>query len=47
MTLARRLAKLEASRSPTEVVLAWLAEAHEWPTLPAYLASLVDAPPEA
>jgi hypothetical protein len=47
VTLARRLAKLEASRSPTDVVLAWLAEAHEWPTLPAYLAALVDAPPEA
>jgi hypothetical protein len=47
VTLARRLAKLEASRSPTEVVLSWLAEAHEWPTLPAYLATLVDAPREA
>jgi hypothetical protein len=47
VTLARRLAKLEASRSPTEVVLAWLAEAHAWPTLPAYLAALVGAPPEA
>jgi hypothetical protein len=47
VTLARRLAKLEASRSPTDVVLAWLAEAQEWPTVPAYLATLVDLPPEA
>ncbi len=44
MTLDRRLAKLEASLSPTEAVLAWLAEAHEFPTLPEYVASLLDAP---
>ncbi|MGO9207574.1 MAG: hypothetical protein ACLQBX_15570 [Candidatus Limnocylindrales bacterium] len=47
MTLARRLAKLEASRTPTEVVLAWLAEAQAYPTLPEYVASLTDAPTKA
>ena len=47
MTLARRLAKLEASRTPTEVVLAWLAEVQAYPTLPEYVASLTDAPKEA
>jgi hypothetical protein len=47
VTLARRLAKLEASRTPTQVVLAWLAEAHEYPTLPEYVASPTDAPTEA
>ena len=44
MTLDRRLAKLEASFGPTEAVLAWLAEAHEHPTLPDHVASLLDAP---
>ena len=44
MTLARRLAKLEATRTPTEIVLAWLAEAQAYPTLPEYLASLLDEP---
>jgi len=47
VTLARRLAKLEASRTPTEIVLAWLAEAHTYATLPEYVASLTDAPKEA
>ncbi|MGO9180784.1 MAG: hypothetical protein ACLQHS_16205 [Candidatus Limnocylindrales bacterium] len=47
MTLARRLAKLEASRTPTEIVLAWLAEAHTYSTLPEYFASLTDTPMEA
>ena len=42
-----RLAKLEASRTPTEIVLAWLAEAQAYPTLPEYVASLADAPKEA
>jgi len=47
VTLARRLAKLEASRTPTEIVLAWLAEVQAYPTLPEYFASLGDAPKEA
>ena len=47
MTLARRLAKLEASRTPTEIVLAWLAEVQAYPTLPEYVASLTDAPKES
>jgi hypothetical protein len=46
VTLARRLAKLEASRTPTEIVLAWLAEVQAYPTLPEYVASLTDAPTE-
>jgi G:T-mismatch repair DNA endonuclease (very short patch repair protein) len=47
MTLARRLAKLEAGITPTEAVLAWLAEAHTYPTLPEHVASIHDAPQEA
>ena len=47
MTLARRLAKLEASRTPTEIVLAWLAEVQAYATLPEYFASLTDASKEA
>jgi hypothetical protein len=47
MTLARRLAKLEAAITPTEAVLAWLAEAHASPTLPDHVASIHDAPSEA
>jgi len=47
VTLARRLAKLEASRTPTEIVRAWLAEVQAYATLPEYVASLSDAPKEA
>ena len=47
MTLARRVGKLEAERSTTAIVLAWLAEAQAYPTLPDYLATLVGAPDEA
>jgi hypothetical protein len=47
MTLARRVAQLELGRSTSEIVLAWLAEAHAYPTLSEYLASLIDQPPEA
>ena len=39
--------ELEASRTPTEIVLAWLAEVQAYPTLPEYVASLGDAPKEA
>jgi len=41
---ARRLAKLEGSLSPRASVLLWLAEAHAFPTLPAYARSLIDRP---
>lgn len=47
MSFERRLAKLENSLSPTEAVLSWLAEAHEYPTLPEYVASLLDASQDA
>ena len=39
---ARRLAKLEGLRSRRASVLLWLAEAHAFPTLPAYARSLID-----
>jgi hypothetical protein len=39
-----RLAKLEGSLSPKASVLLWLAEAHTFPTLPAYTRSLIDRP---
>jgi hypothetical protein len=47
MTLAARLARLEATTTPRDAVLAWLAEAQQFPTLPDYLAALRDAPREA
>ncbi len=46
MTLARRVARLEASLTPRDAVLAWLAEAQAFPTLPDYLAAIRDAPRE-
>ena len=45
--LARRLAQLEASLSPQQAVLAWLAEAHAYPTLGEYVRSLLDGPETA
>jgi hypothetical protein len=47
MTVARRLATLETSRTPTQPVLAWLDEAHAFDDLEAYVDSLLDQPPEA
>jgi hypothetical protein len=41
MTLERRVAKLEESLSPTQLVLRWLAEAHAYGDIPAYAASLL------
>ena len=41
MTLERRVAKLEESLSPTQLVLRWLAEAHACGDIPAYAASLL------
>jgi hypothetical protein len=44
VSLERRLARLEGSLSPSDAVLGWLTEAQAYPTLPAYVASLVDGP---
>lgn len=46
MTLARRLEKLEAGLSPTQLVLRWLDEAHGHGSLVAYVNSILDDPPE-
>ena len=46
MRAAPRLAKLEASLSPTQLVLRWLAEAHAFDDLEAYLRWLFDQPPD-
>jgi hypothetical protein len=43
-TAKRRLAKLEGALSPRAAVLLWLAEAHAFPTLPAYASSLLGRP---
>jgi hypothetical protein len=45
MTAERRLAKLEESLSPTQLVLRWLAEAHAYGDLEAYVASLLAQDP--
>ena len=47
MTAQRRLARIEGSLSPKGATLLWLAEAHQFPTLPAYVGWLIDQPPEA
>jgi len=47
VTVARRLAALETSLSPTGRILAWLDEAHAFGSLSAYVDSLLDQPPEA
>ena len=41
MTLERRVAKLEESLSPTQLVLRWLAEAHSFGDIESYVASLL------
>ena len=46
MTLAHRVARLEAAVTPRDAVLAWLTEAHAYPTLPDYIAAIRDAPRE-
>ena len=46
MTLATRLARLETATTPRDAVLAWVAEAHEYPTLPEYIAAVRDVEPE-
>jgi hypothetical protein len=42
-TSKRRLDQLEGALSPTEVVLRWMHEAHQYPTVPAYMDALRDA----
>lgn len=46
MTLARRVTALEATLSPTQLVLRWLAEAHSHGSLTAYVAAILDDEPE-
>src|SRR6266581_9595713 len=45
MTAERRLAALEASLSPTELVLRWLAEAHAYDDFKTYMEALFDRDP--
>jgi hypothetical protein len=47
MTLARRVAAIETSLSPTQLVLRWLADAHSYGRLERYVASLVQTDPPA
>jgi len=44
MTAERRLAKLEGALSPKAATLLWLEEAHQFGSLPAYVAWLIDQP---
>jgi hypothetical protein len=43
---ARRLEKVEAALTPTQLVLRWLAEAHAYGSLVAYVHAILDDPPE-
>jgi len=45
VTVASRLARVEASLTPTELVVRWLAEAHAYDDLGSYSAALLDADP--
>jgi len=45
MTLSRRVAKVEETLSPTQLVLRWLAEAHAFGDVPAYVTSLLAQDP--
>jgi hypothetical protein len=44
MTLRRRVEAIEAALSPTQLVLRWLAEAHAFGSLEAYVTSILDLP---
>jgi len=44
MIAERRLAKLEGALSPKAATLLWLTEAHQFGSLPAYVAWLIDQP---
>jgi hypothetical protein len=46
VTLARRVAAIEASLTPTQLVLRWLAEAHSHGSLEAYVYASLDDPPK-
>src|SRR5688500_4411697 len=46
VTVARRLAAVEAALTPTQRIVGWLDEAHAYGSLEAYVASLVDVPAE-
>jgi hypothetical protein len=47
MTLARRVAAIETSLSPTQLILRWLADAHSYGSVERYVASLLERdPPE-
>lgn len=46
MTIARRLTMVETSLTPTQRVVAWLDEAHQFGTLSDYVDSLLDQEPE-
>jgi hypothetical protein len=45
MTLDRRLDKIDETLSPTQLVLRWLAEAHAFGDIPAYMSSLLTQDP--
>ena len=45
MTLSRRVAAIEVAISPTQLVLAWLAEAHSYGDVDSYVASLLAQEP--
>jgi hypothetical protein len=47
MITERRLAKLEGALSPKAATLLWLAEAHRFDSLPAYVDWLIDQPKDA
>ena len=48
MTLSRRVAAIEVTLSPTQLVLRWLAEAHAFGDIESYVASLLaEDPPVA
>jgi hypothetical protein len=44
MTFDRRLARIDQTLTPTQLVLRWLAEAHAYESLEAYVSSILDAP---
>jgi hypothetical protein len=46
VTVARRLAAVEAALTPTQRILVWLDEAHAFGSLENYVASLIDQPAE-
>lgn len=46
MGLASRLSRAEAGLTPTQLVVRWLDEAHAYGSLDAYVAALLEEPPE-